>query len=112
MLNNGLDHVPVLLDVQLPITNEFALAKRRVVPYDRSAVVADAGKAAYFAQLLFNMQIIPYQVESSTHVHILDQRAPPPEEGKLLALFNVFDVQSRGTQTTTPPRLQSGPCCL
>ena len=31
-----------------------------------------------------------------THVHILDQRAPPPEEGKLLALFNVFDVQSRG----------------
>lgn len=31
-----------------------------------------------------------------THVHILDQRAPPPEEGKLLALFNIFDVQSRG----------------
>lgn len=31
-----------------------------------------------------------------THALALDQRAPAPEEGKLLALFNLFDVQSRG----------------
>mmetsp|Transcript_42490 Transcript_42490/g.65149 ORF Transcript_42490/g.65149 Transcript_42490/m.65149 type:complete len:251 (-) Transcript_42490:7727-8479(-) len=31
-----------------------------------------------------------------THIQTQDPKSPPPEEGKLLALFNLFDVQSRG----------------
>lgn len=33
----------------------------------------------------------------STHAHpMIDPKAPPPEEGKLVALFNVFDTHSQG----------------
>jgi Ca2+-binding EF-hand superfamily protein len=31
-----------------------------------------------------------------THVQALDRSVQPPEEAKLIALFNLFDVQSRG----------------
>lgn len=38
------------------------------------------------------LQYAEFKEVYMTHAQALDQRAPVPEEGKLLALFNLFDV--------------------
>ena len=71
MPHNNLDHLPAALRIFPPVRNANGHFMRRKAKYDRKAT-ADPIKQAEFQRLIDENPLPRFQVEPSSHAHILD----------------------------------------
>eukprot|EP00973_Karenia_brevis_P042029 5818653-Karenia_brevis.AAC.1 len=65
------DHWPTMLSVIMPSTGAGGYWRRRRLPYDK-AKLDDPECQEHFGRILDGMPVVPYAVEPSTHLHVVN----------------------------------------